>query len=184
MKINLDTIKQIYEMLDDVTPVDFDCGCLCNEICCTYDDEDYKNEDLVLELLPFEEQMYSEGDWYEIQPQIAEEFYYPDSWDGNPFFLKCKTPPKCDRKLRPIQCRTYPLTPHINEKGELHLIYDKLDYPYTCPLMEEEIPLNPEFIKKTFEAWKILTQDKSVFDLVKIDSDRRYRQKIKFKTII
>ena len=50
--------------------------------------------------------------------------------------------------------------------------------------MEEEIPLNPDFIKKTFEAWKILTQDKSVFDLVKIDSDRRYRQKIKFKTII
>ena len=33
------------------------------------------------------------------------------------YLVKCTNPPKCDRKIRPIQCRTFPLIPHIDKKG-------------------------------------------------------------------
>ena len=38
------SIEKIYQRLDNVTPVDFDCGKLCGEVCCVYDAEDYRNE--------------------------------------------------------------------------------------------------------------------------------------------
>ena len=42
------SIERIYKRLDKVTPVDFDCGKLCGEVCCVYDAEDYRNEELAL----------------------------------------------------------------------------------------------------------------------------------------
>ena len=52
-------IEEIYERLEKVTPVDFDCGSLCGEACCVYD---LKNpeEELALYLLPGEELMYED----------------------------------------------------------------------------------------------------------------------------
>ena len=35
-----ESIKRIYERLDEVTPVDFDCGKLCGEVCCVSDADD------------------------------------------------------------------------------------------------------------------------------------------------
>ena len=54
-------IEEIYERLEKVTPVDFDCGSLCGEACCVYD---LKNpeEELALYLLPGEELMYEDSD--------------------------------------------------------------------------------------------------------------------------
>ena len=46
------SIERIYKRLDEVSPVDFDCGKLCSEVCCVYDAEDYRNEELALYLLP------------------------------------------------------------------------------------------------------------------------------------
>ena len=51
------SIEKIYQRLDKVTPVDFDCGKLCDEVCCVYDAEDYRNEELALYLLPGEEEL-------------------------------------------------------------------------------------------------------------------------------
>ena len=59
-------IENIYRRLDKVSPVDFDCGKLCGEICCVYDSEEYPNEDLALFLLPGEELMYEERDEFEL----------------------------------------------------------------------------------------------------------------------
>ena len=60
------SIKKMYEMLDEVTPVDFDCGTLCGEVCCVYDEGEYRNKDLVLYLLPGEELMYEDSDYFEV----------------------------------------------------------------------------------------------------------------------
>ena len=46
------SIEEIYERLDRVTPVDFDCGKLCGEICCVFDSEEYPNDELALFLMP------------------------------------------------------------------------------------------------------------------------------------
>ena len=41
MEITKEIIEKIHEKLNEVSPVDYDCGKLCNEICCVYEDEDY-----------------------------------------------------------------------------------------------------------------------------------------------
>jgi len=88
-------------------------------------------------------------------------------------FVHCKTPPHCPRKKRPIQCRTFPLTPYLNKKGELSLVYNDMDLPYRCPLIEEELPLNDDFVQATETVWRHLVRDKRIYDMVKEDSDAR-----------
>ena len=57
--------------------------------------------------------------------------------------------------MRPFQCRTFPLTPHITEDGILTLIYNDEDLPYSCPLIDEEIPLNDDFVRATYTVSEI-----------------------------
>ena len=136
---------QIYKDLDKVSPVDYDCGTLCDSVCCTCDDENTKDKDMVIYLLPGEEELFLENNvktdtkkdnlnWFEIAKENTKYYEYPKSWKGNVFFIRCKTPPKCNRKLRPIQCRTFPLTPHIIEET-LHLIYEINDSTYNLSLI-------------------------------------------------
>ena len=75
--------------------------------------------------------------------------------------------------MRPFQCRTYPLTPHIDQDGILNLIYNDEMLPYHCPLIEEEIPLNDDFVKATYTVWKHLIKDPLIRDLVIMDSRAR-----------
>ena len=112
------SIEEIYERLDRVTPVDFDCGKLCGEICCVFDSDEYPNEDLALFLMPGEELMYEGSDEFELYYIDAKELDFPHSWKGDVCLVKCKNPPRCDRSIRPIQCRTFPLVPHISKDGE------------------------------------------------------------------
>lgn len=175
--------EEIYNMLEKVSPVDFDCGVLCSCICCTCSGTDDVNEnseenEMGLYLLPGEESMFTfNEDWIEWDYLEVEKYDYPESWDGTVPFFQCKTPPKCPRKCRPIQCRTFPLTPHI-ENGIFHLIFENDDLPYSCPLVKNHTnhPLNEDFIETTFKAWKKLIKDPLIHDLVKLDSDYRRKQ--------
>ena len=79
--------------------------------------------DMVLYLLPGEEEMLeNESDWFEIYYETTNEYHYPDSWDGEVYYIKCTNPPHCNRKLRPIQCRSFPLSPHLDKDNNLHLM--------------------------------------------------------------
>nr|MCR4805553.1 hypothetical protein [Clostridia bacterium] len=51
--------------------------------------------------------------------------------------------------------------------------YNDLDMPYRCPLIEEQIPLNDDFVEATQRAWDMLIQDPRVRDLVREDSIER-----------
>ena len=76
--------------------------------------------------------------------------------------------------MRPVQCRTFPLAPHITEEGHLCLIYnDDDDLPYCCPMIEDETELDPDFIQATLTVWKHLIRDPLIYDLVKMDSEAR-----------
>ena len=179
-----ETIRRIYERLDEVTPVDFDCGKLCGEVCCVYDGEDYRNEDLVLYLLPGEELMYEDSEEFELYYIDSDEIRYPHSWKDRVYLVRCVNPPKCDRSIRPIQCRTFPLIPHLDKKGEFHLIFDETEFPYKCPIVSDHIRLNEDFIKVTFEIWSRLMADPLVYDLVDMDSRMRDKRKSGFEIVI
>ena len=65
MEISKEQIEKIHKVLNRVSPVDYDCGKLCGEICCLYDDEDYSNDDLLIYLLPGEELLYENSESFE-----------------------------------------------------------------------------------------------------------------------
>lgn len=178
------SIEKIYQRLNKVTPVDFDCGKLCGEVCCVYDSEEYPNDDLALFLLPGEELMYEGSKEFELYYIDAKELDFPHSWKGEVALVKCLNPPRCDRSIRPIQCRTFPLVPHISKNGEFHLVLDDSEFPYKCPIIEEHIQFRTDFLIETYDIWKILIQNPLVYDFVDMDSRRRENRKIDFEIVI
>jgi len=167
------TFKAIYRLLDAVSPIDGDCGRLCGSICCLCDEEN-DGDSLGIYLLPGEEKIFS-GDesWLEWSWEYAEDYEFPDSWHGKVYFLKCLNAPFCQRDMRPLQCRIFPLTPHLDEDGMLFMIYQSGQLPYTCPLISQRIELNADFIKANLTVWKHLIRDPLIYDLIEMDS--RYR---------
>ena len=185
------TYRAIYKLLDLVSPVDFDCGILCGAACCLcdYEPEDIEytaagdeNADkyMGLMLLPGEEKVFDKSDdeWISWGSLLAEDYDYPESWHGRVPFIQCRTVPLCRREKRPIQCRTFPLSPHIDEDGILHMIICADELPYECPLITDFVRLNDDFIKATYTCWKHLLRDSKILDLVMMDSeDRTYEEK-------
>ncbi len=165
------TYQAIYRLLDRVSPLEYDCGTLCGAACCTCSDE---SEDLGIYLLPGEEKLFTRKEtWLEWSVQRAEDFDFPPSWHGNIFFIKCTSPPHCPREKRPLQCRFFPLAPHITEDGILHLILCTTRLPYSCPLITENRKMTDPFIEATYTVWKHLIADPLIFDLVLMDSQDR-----------
>lgn len=74
-------------------------------------------------------------------------------------------------KADPVQKLS--LYPHLTKEGSLQLIYCDFELPYLCPLIEEERPLQEDFILATYRAWKRLLQEEAIYDLIKMDSEAR-----------
>ena len=105
-------------------------------------------------------------DWLEWSTQDPAELGFPDSWKDPVYFVRCKTPPLCPRKYRPLQCRTFPLKPVIGENGVLEMIWNDDELPYTCPVIENNLPIHDDFYKATYTVWTHLLRDPRIFDLV------------------
>lgn len=102
---------QIYSYLDSKTPLSFDCGKICNKACCQSDDTDAG-----MYLFPREREVYTSlPEWARIEKS---DFCY----DGNCVdILICNG--ICNRNLRPLACRIFPLTPYV-KNGKLDVIID------------------------------------------------------------
>lgn len=177
-KITKNTYKAIYRLLDKVSPIDTDCGLLCNAACCTCGGDSENSEgldfDLGIYLLPGEEKLFTmKEDWLKWSIEYAEDYDFPDSWFGKVYFVRCKTPPHCPRTMRPLQCRFFPLSPHITKEGELRLILSPVDLPYSCPVIKNNLTLEDKFIRANYTVWKRLIKDPLIYDLVKMDSSER-----------
>ncbi len=174
-RIRKNTYKAIYRLLNKVSPLPSDCGQLCSAACCSCGgdaaDENGLDFDMGIYLLPGEEKLFSRKEtWLKWSVENAEDYEFPDSWQGKIYFVRCKTPPHCPREKRPLQCRFYPLAPYLTDDGKLRLILSPADLPYSCPLIADNIPLQPSFIKATYTVWKRLIRDPVIRDLVEMDS--------------
>ena len=163
--------KKVYEILDSITPLKCDCGILCGNACCN--DDEYE-EEMGMYLLPGEEIMHDKNDPCLIWTKDnAVDYDFPMSWTGTVDFVKCEGPKKCKRNLRPIQCRTFPLTAHLTKDKKLIMIMVDEGMPYSCPLFKIPGSIEQDFINAAATAWKILIQDKLIYDLVEYDSAYR-----------
>ena len=125
-------------------------------------------------LLPGEEKLFTmREDWLHWTVEDAADFDFPDSWFGKLYFVTCLNAPHCPRVLRPLQCRFFPLAPHIDENGALRLILSDLELPYRCPLIAGRMLLTPSFIQASYTVWKHLIRDSLILDLVVYDSSFR-----------
>ncbi|MDO4488446.1 MAG: hypothetical protein Q4B67_05115 [Eubacteriales bacterium] len=160
--------KAIYELLDTVNPLKTDCGLQCNAACCR---QDASEEEMGIYLLPGEASIHDKSNpWLTWSEEDPEESGFPESWTEPVDFVCCHGPETCNRKMRPIQCRTYPLTPHLTEDGKLYMLINDMELPYECPLVKNFDRIEPEFIEVSLKAWKELIKDKRVYDLVYEDS--------------
>ncbi len=171
------TYEKIYDMLNKVEHLDYDCGILCNNICCQKTEPDMgiyllPNEHLVLQ---------KEKDWLSWSKHPVKNYDFPDSWEGETFFISCNG--NCPREKRPLQCRTFPLAPHFGQRGKLFLIWETLTLPYFCPILYEQKPLKQDFIKNLYQAWQILITDPLIKDLVAYDTKNRLAHKSLIKIV-
>ncbi|MHB1418263.1 MAG: DNA-methyltransferase [Bacillota bacterium] len=160
--------ETIYRMLDKFTPLVTDCGSLCQKACCQSEGA----QELGIYLLPGEHLMFTgHEDWLIWEEQDSEAFEFPASWTGKIYFVRCTRP--CPRHQRPLQCRTYPLAPHILPGGTLTLIKETLELPYRCPILENNMEMHQGFIDNLFHAWTILNRYPTINDLILMDSRER-----------
>lgn len=176
------TYQAIYRLLDRVSPLPEDCGQLCKAACCVPPDQsensghlpEENEQELGIYLLPGEEKLFTRKEpWLHWSVENAEDFDFPDSWRGKIYFVRCTCAPLCPRKMRPLQCRFFPAAPHITEDGRFVLIFSDLELPYICPLIQDKMELNRDFLKATYTVWTHLLRDPLLFDLVLYDSGFR-----------
>ena len=106
-----DFYSYIYNITEDVTPLPVDCGQLCGRSCCK------GNDDTGMYLFPGESVMYENlPSWAKIQKSGL------SFGGGKVDFFSCSG--SCDRTLRPLACRIFPLFPFIDVSGNLKLIMD------------------------------------------------------------
>ena len=172
--------EDIYRMLDEVTPLAFDCGELCGAACCRTDGA---SQDLRLYLLPGEAQVHEpENPWLVWSTERTEDHCLPASWGETVYTVACPGPEGCERALRPIQCRTFPLEPHLTRKGALELVYYAGYLPYECPLLKGRFPLKGAFLEAVWKAWSLLITDPAIRDCVEMDSKKRGRWPRRYRT--
>lgn len=141
--------KSIYKYLGKQTPLPVDCGQLCNKACCASDDDDTG-----MYLFPCEEKLFLYNDAFKV---FESDFIY-----GNKAakIVTCKG--VCDRNLRPLSCRIFPLVPYY-KNGALKIILDPRA-KNLCPICHiDALPYyNKNFRKKVYKIFSLLTKFKKV----------------------
>jgi len=140
--------RKAYRILQDSTPLKFDCGMLCNSRCCQGGDE------AGMCLYPGEECMLDKSsDFLSIRKEKL--------LDMDVLFAVCGG--KCDRRSRPLACRIFPYVPYLDPGGRLTIIEDPRA-KYLCPLLMEpfELKIDKIFRRKVKNVFQLLAEDNDI----------------------
>ncbi len=154
-------------MTADVTPLGYDCGLLCDAICC----QDWE-AGVGIYLYPGEEMLLAGESWLERTWHDHRRYALSTSWDRGAWFVTCTD--WCPRPIRPFGCRTFPLTADLREDGRWELIMDPNGLPI-CPLIQwgSVHLLQPTFRFTMEQAWKKLLAVAAIREEVMASSRRR-----------
>lgn len=157
-------VLRAYDFLKYLTPLETDCGELCNKRCC-------RQDDMGMLLFPGEEQLFLGDADYSVKK---------DSSGRSVLFCNGM----CERKKRPLSCRIYPLFPYTYEeygKIKQKVIYD-LRGINSCEIVSEHIKVRRKFVYGVRKAGKALLRDekckemlleisREIDDIIKINED-------------
>ena len=137
--------SSIHKSINNVTPLYFDCGELCNKACCSSINNNgmmlFPNEDLYINSIE-NDFIINNGDNFKL--------------------LICKG--TCNRAIRPLSCIIYPLFPYLYNDERLDLKLDPRAYN-KCPLFYsdiEQLKLQPLFRLKLFKIFENIKQNKEI----------------------
>ena len=135
-----ESLKTARDMLENITPLNSDCGLTCGHVCCQSMDGDETG----MLLFPGEEAHYENLPGYTLKPA------------GLGTLLICSG--RCRREDRPLSCRLFPLLPVIREDG-VKVAVD-LRAKAVCPLARQgRAAMSQSFIDTVREVGRILADD-------------------------
>lgn len=146
-----DFYSEIYRLTDKVTPLQIDCGGLCDGSCCKGDDN------TGMYLFPGESVMYGNSpDWAIIRKCGLKLASYQVE------FISCNG--SCDRTLRPLACRIFPLFPYIDLSGDLNIIMDPRGKSI-CPLVRANMisDIDKRFVDMVKYVSKIMIKNSLLY---------------------
>lgn len=165
-------LNRFYELLDEsLTP--YDCGKLCapsnggEPLCCQVENAVpmlYREE---FEYLQKRTELW---DRWKPKTTIDKKMKREDE-TRILIFCECKGVQHCERENRSVGCRTFPLEPYFDEKGEfVGLIFMK-EFRNKCPLISRLKDIKQPVIDKHYEFWTLIMEiKKDEFDLYKSTS--------------
>jgi len=135
------------ELLASLTPLKTDCGRLCQAACCQGD------ENTGMLLFPQEDTLYQGCTFADVLPLN----YTLGGTQAHLFVCRgC-----CEREMRPLACRLFPLFLKFKEDGVTKLRMD-VRAKAVCPLTDYGIKsLDPDFRQAVRKAYDLLLKDES-----------------------
>ena len=139
----MDELLRAYAEIGDLTPLKTDCGQLCGAACCQPDEDGQGG----VFLFPGEEALLADADWGRIEPRRP-------GWIAP--ILRCDGP--CNREMRPLGCRIFPLTPVVGKDGVWTVRMDVRARPM-CPLCASGLRgLDVEFVRAVRRALRVVAE--------------------------
>ena len=140
--MNQDILNRAYARIGALTPMLRDCGALCGAACCQTDADGQGG----VHLFPGEAARLKDCDWVD---RVVPGSFAP--------IMICSG--QCDRNLRPLGCRIFPLTPVRGKNGRWTVRLDARARAM-CPLVASGIGgLDPDFVKTARDAVRIVADD-------------------------
>ncbi|MDD6884865.1 MAG: hypothetical protein PUD50_14255 [Eubacteriales bacterium] len=137
-----EALENAYRQMGDCTPLDGDCGALCESACCQ-EDEDGQGG---VWLLGPELETLSRVGWAKVDAHT----------DPAAPMLVCHGP--CERSMRPLCCRVFPLAP-VRGKDGLWTVRMDARARAMCPLVRSGLRgLNREFVRAARNAMRALAE--------------------------
>lgn len=151
--MKLTALEKALKKTEHITPLSTDCGKLCSALCCSGDNE------TGMYLFSGEEEKYRGLPEYKIIE------------NGSLKLLVCSG--SCERTMRPLSCRFYPLFPLIYEDyGRLRLeIISDPRGAKSCPLLINSTQLSKKFVSSVYKCGKILSKDENQLEILLEISD-------------
>ncbi len=139
--------KEAYHLMDEAI-IAGNCGELCGYHCCRRNDGDGKRLGMYLLPLEYEYMQCAVVTDYDLHSHLQ---YNMPPKIKKYYYIYCHLAKGCLRDYRPIQCRTYPFEPHL-ENGTFSLVIEK-EQLHGCVLIESITEWRQAFIDGVFNGW-------------------------------
>jgi hypothetical protein len=149
--VNATLYTWAYQQLNRCTPLRYDCGRLCDRICCRGEDGMW--------LFPGEEELLRAEPSFTIEP-----LKWGLSNGRQLYWLTCTG--QCHRELRPLSCRIFPLGPYL--KRDLVTVAIDPRAKGLCPLAEGRHRLQREFFRTVGRVCRELAREPELKEFIGI----------------